>query len=187
MLDLLNLIAISQRHQTVSCIVGKFNIHKPGIVRKLEIILIIGAVLGLLLALLNVPLSSLIVSLFCVALGILYFYLGFALFNGIPLRKIFDPASYKGIGSKRIATAVGTGLALSIITIGFMFTVLNYPMAKTLLIAGLVFTAVIIIMAIVTNTKQQKPFYRAIIIRSVVFLVIAIIFLLIPGHIFEKP
>lgn len=155
--------------------------------KKLEIILIAGAVIGLLLALLNVPLSSLVVSLFCVALGILYFYLGFALLNGIPLRKIFVPESYKGVGTWRIATAVGTGLALSILTIGIMFTILSYPMAKTLLIAGLASTAVVFILAIVKNAREKNPFYRDIIIRCVVILVIAIIFLLIPGHILEKP
>lgn len=155
--------------------------------KKFEIILIAGAVIGLLLALFSVPLSSLIVSLFFVPLGLLYFYLGFALFNEISLRKLFVPESYKGIGSWRIGTAIGTGLAFSILTIGFMFTVLNYPMAKTLLTTGLGFTAVIVILAIVKNTQEKNLFYRDIIIRCTVFLVIAIVFLLIPGHIFEKP
>lgn len=72
----------------------KFNISEAVVIKKLETTLIAGAVIGLLLALLNVPLTTLIVSLFFVALGLLYFYLAFALFNGIPLRKIFNPESY---------------------------------------------------------------------------------------------
>jgi len=181
------LISIGQRLKTIIYgIDRKFIILKLGIVKKLEIILIIGAFLGLLLALLNVPLSSPIVSIFCVALGILYFYLGFVLFNGIPLRRIFDPESYKGIGSWRIATAVGTGIALSILTIGFMFAVLSYPMANTLLIAGLASTAVVFILAIAGSAREKNIFYRDIIIRCVVFLAITILFLCIPEHIFEK-
>ncbi|MFZ2285859.1 MAG: hypothetical protein WAV93_02635 [Bacteroidales bacterium] len=155
--------------------------------KRLELILILGASIGLLLSLFNVTFSSLIVSLFFVALGLLYFYLGFALFNGIHLRKIFDPASYKGIGSWRIAIAAGAGLALSMLTIGFMFTILCYPMSKTLLIAGLVCTAMILILAVIKNTKDKNKFNRNIILRCLVYLIIAVIFLFIPAQIFEKP
>ena len=154
--------------------------------KKIEVILIIGAVIGLLLAIFHVPLSPLIVSLFFVSLGLLYFYLGFALFNGIHLRRIFDPESYKGIGSWRLVIAAGTGLALSMLTIEFMFTVLNYPMPKTLLQAGLVSTTVVLVLAIVKNAKEKNMFYRNIILRCLIFIVIAVIFLVIPGHIFEK-
>lgn len=154
--------------------------------KKLEIILIAGAVLGLLLTLLNVPFSSLVVSIFFLALGLLYFYLGFALFNDIPLRKIFEPESYRGIGTWRIIIAVGTGLALSILTIGFMFTILDYPMAQTLLTFGLVLGVIILILAIVKNAREKNRFYRNIIIRCIVYIIIAVVFLLIPDHVFEK-
>ncbi len=73
--------------------------------KKLEIILIIGSVIGVLMAVLNVPLNALVVSVFFLMLSLLYLYLGFALFNDIPLRKIFNPKSYKGIGTWRIFIA----------------------------------------------------------------------------------
>ena len=101
--------------------------------KKFEMILIIGAIIGLLLALFNTPLDSLIVSVFLITLSCLYFTLGFALFNNIPLRKIFNADSYKGLGYWQILIAIGTGIAMSILTIGFMFSILSYPMAKTLL------------------------------------------------------
>jgi putative Mn2+ efflux pump MntP len=154
--------------------------------KKLEIILIAGAAAGLLLALFNVPLNSLIVSLFFVGLGLLYFYLGFALLNGIRFRNIFKADSYKGLGPWRIAIAIGTGIALSNITIGFMFSILGYPMAETLLTFGIVLTVIMTILALIEKARDRNPFYRNIIIRCIVFLVLAVIFLLIPGHIFEK-
>lgn len=154
--------------------------------KKLELILIIGAILGLLLTLLHVPYSSLVVSIFYLALGLIYFYLGFALFNDIPLRKIFEPESYRGLGTWRIIIAAGTGFALSILTIGFLFTILNYPMADTFLTFGIVLGVIILILSVVNNAREKSRFYRNIIIRSIVFIIIAVVFLLLPGHIFEK-
>lgn len=155
--------------------------------KRLEMILIIGAVVGLLMSLFDVPLTSLVVSLFYVALGLLYFYLGFALFNGIGFRNIFKADSYKGRGPWRIAIAIGTGIALSNLTIGFMFSILNYPMADTLLTFGIALAAIMIILALIFNARDKNPFYRNIIIRCIVFIVIAVAFLLILGHVFEKP
>lgn len=150
-------------------------------------ILVIGAVIGLLMALFNTPLDSLIVSVFFIVLSCLYFCFGFALFNNIPFLKIFKADSYKGIGTWKILIAIGTGLALSILTIGYMFSILNYPMAKTLLVVGLALTAIIIILALIKNAQEKELFYRNIILRSFVFLIIAVIFLFLPGHIFNAP
>ena len=149
--------------------------------KKLEITLITGAIIGLLLVLFNTPLDSLIASVFFVTLSCLYYILGFALFNNIPLRKIFKADSYKGIGTWEILIAIGTGIALSILTIGFMFTILSYPMAKTLLIVGIVLAAIITTLALMKNAQEKNQFYRNIILRSFVFVIIAVIFLLLPG------
>lgn len=154
--------------------------------KKLEIILIIGAVVGLLLSLFNVPLNSLIVSVFFIALGSIYFYLGFALLNGIRFRNILKAESYKGVGPWRIAIAIGTGIALSNLTMGFMFSILSYPMAETLLTFGMVLAAIMIILALIRNARDKNQFYRNIILRCVIFIIIASIFLIIPGNIFEK-
>jgi len=152
--------------------------------KKLEMILIIGAVVGLLMALFDVPLSSLIVSLFFLVLALLYFYLGFALFNGIRFRDIFKAESYKGLGPWRIAVAVGTGIALSDLTVGFLFTILNYPMAESLLAFGLVLTAIMLLLAAIRNAKEKERFYRNIILRCAVFIIIGTVFLLLPEQLF---
>ncbi len=66
-----------------------------------------------------------------------------------------------------------------------MFTILSYPMAKTLLIVGIVLAAILIILALIKNAQEKNQFYRNITLRSLVFLIIAVIFLLLPGHLFE--
>ena len=153
--------------------------------KKLEIILIIEAVIGFLMVLFNIPLSPVVVSLFFVVLGLLYFYLGFALLNGIRLRNIFKADSYKGLGTWRIMVAIGTGLALSQLTIGYMFTILSYPMAKSFLTFGMVLAAIMMILAVFRNTKEKNQFYRNIVLRCLIFIVIAVIFLVLPSHIFK--
>ena len=155
--------------------------------KKLEIILIIGAIIGLLLVLFNTPFDSLIVSVFFITLSCLYFFL--ALHCSIIFRygRYLIADSYKGIGTWRILIAIGTGIALSILTIGFMFSILNYPMARTFLVVGIVLAAIIIILALIKNAQEKNQFYRNIILRSFVFVIIAVIFLLLPGHLFNAP
>jgi hypothetical protein len=150
--------------------------------KKLEIILIIGAVVGLLMALFDLPLNSLVVSLFFLVLALIYFYLGFALFNGIRFRDILKSESYKGLGTWRIAVAIITGIALSEITIGLMFTLLDYPMARPLLTFGLVLTSIMLLLAAVRNAKEKDRFYRNIILRCAVFIIIDVVFLLVHGQ-----
>jgi len=157
-----------------------YNNTKPTVMKKLEIILIIGAVIGLLMTVFSIPLHSLVVSVFFTALGCLYFYLGFALFNGFSFRKIFKAESYKGLWPWQILIAIGAGLTLSILTIGYMFSILNYPMAKTFLIFGGALAVIIITLTTLRNAREKNQFYRNIILRCLVFLIIAVIFLLLP-------
>lgn len=153
--------------------------------KKLELILIAGAVVGLLLALLNVPHHSVIVSFLFMLLSLLYFYFGFALFNGIHLRKIFKAESYKGIGTWRIAIAIGAGIALSDLTVGFMLAILDYPMASSFLTFGLVLTSIMLFLASVRNAKEKNQFYRNIILRCAVFIILGVVALLIQGTLFQ--
>jgi putative Mn2+ efflux pump MntP len=155
--------------------------------KKLEMILIVGAVVGLLMTLFDLPLNSLIVSLFFLVLALLYIYLGFALFNNVRLRDIFKAESFKGLGPWRIAIAIGTGVALSTLTVAFMFSILGYPMAETILIYGIVLAILMIILALIKNAREKNPFYRNIIVRCLIFLIIAVVFLLLPADLFGTP
>lgn len=147
--------------------------------KKLEIFLITGAIIGLLLALFKVPYHPVIVSVFMLPLGVLYLYLGFALFNDIPFNKIFKSESYQRIGKWRIALAIGAGLGLSQLTTGFMFALNDYPMTRSLLNYGLVLTALILLLALIRNIKEKHKFYANIALRCAVFIIIGTIFLLI--------
>lgn len=150
--------------------------------KKLEMILITGAIIGLLLALFNVLYHPVIVSVFMLPLGVLYLYLGFALFNDIPFNKIFKSESYQGIGKWRIAIAIGAGLGLSQLTTGFVFALNDYPMTRSLLNYGLVIIALILLLAFIRNTQEKHNFNRHIALRCAAFIFIGVIFLLVYGQ-----
>jgi putative Mn2+ efflux pump MntP len=134
------------------------------------------------MSLFDVPQNSLIVALFFLPLSLLYFYLGFALFNGIRLRDIFKADFYKDIGVWRIAIAIGTGIALSNLTIGFMFSILSYPLAETMLIFGIALAVIMIILALIKNAREKHQFYKNIAVRCAIFIIIGVIFLLVHGQ-----
>jgi putative Mn2+ efflux pump MntP len=155
--------------------------------KKTELILIAGGVTGIVMALFDLPLYRLVAPLFLLPLALLYLYLGFALFNDISLQKIFKAESYKSLGAWRLLTAIGTGFALSSVTVGVMFSVLNYPMARSLLVYGIAWAVIMIIVALVKNIKDKNRFYRKIILRCIIFAIIGVIFLLLPGHLPGTP
>ncbi len=152
--------------------------------KKLELILIVGAIVGILMALFHVTSYSWVVSFFFLTLSCLYYIFGFALLNNIPGRKIFKSDSYNGLGTWRILIAIGTGWAISTLVLGYLFSIRSYPMAELFLVVGLVFTAVMLLLASIKNVKERNQFYRSIILRCAVFIIIGIIFLLLPAHIF---
>jgi hypothetical protein len=150
--------------------------------KKLELILIAGAAVSIILTILNIPLHSMLVSVFLLPLSILYLYLSFALFNNIPFDKIFKSESYKSLDTWNFGIAIGTGLGLSLLTIGFMFTVNNYPMARSLLDIGLVLTAFVLQLVLIRNVKEKRRFNRNIALRCAMFIIIGVVFLLFSGQ-----
>ena len=78
--------------------------------KKAEIIIVTLSIIALAMNLLLVPGGGVLTVLALSTFSIIYFYLGFALFNDIRLRKIFKKDSYKEISSSRILGAVGLEL-----------------------------------------------------------------------------
>ena len=147
--------------------------------KKLELVLIAGALIVLLLTLLKVPYLSAVASVFLLVLGTIYLYLGFALFNEIPLSKIFKTESYKGLGKWRLGIALGTGIGLSQLTIGFLFAVNNYPMTRSFLSLGLVITASMLLLALIRNRSEKHRFYMIISLRCAAFIIMGAAVLLL--------
>ncbi len=130
--------------------------------KKAEIIFTTLSIIALGLNLLLIPGGGVLTVLTLSILSMIYFYLGFALFNDIRLRKIFKKDSYKEISSLRILGAVGVGLALSMTTIGLMFKFQSWPGADFNLGAGLLGLLIVTIIGLIKYSKNKSDFYTRI-------------------------
>lgn len=79
--------------------------------KKFELIVVLLVLLAIILKLLHITGSGILTVLTFSTLSIFY-YLSFALFNGIRLRDIFKNAAYKDTNAKRIIGAIGLGFVL---------------------------------------------------------------------------
>ncbi|MFA0964051.1 hypothetical protein AB9P05_19745 [Roseivirga sp. BDSF3-8] len=92
--------------------------------------------IGLLLKALHLQGANMVTALSLTALSCLYFYLGFALFNGIRLRRLFKRDSYT-MSTWRIIGSVGAGMALSMVVTGILFKVMHWEGSNVMLTSGL--------------------------------------------------
>jgi hypothetical protein len=127
--------------------------------KKIELIVGLIAILGIVLKLLHIPGSGVLTVLTLSTLSMFYYVFSFALFNGIRLRDIFKKASYKDTNAKRIIGAIGLGFALSAITIGGLFKLQFWPGATVQLMAGLVTTGLILLIAAIFYFRSKADYY----------------------------
>jgi hypothetical protein len=156
--------------------------HNVNRISKVELISIALFILALLLFLFSLPGGAALMILSLGFLSILYFYFGFALLNGIPLRKIFKKSSYSSISSMRIVGAIGTGIGLSTAIIGVLFKFMSWPGSYFMLIIGLLFVSVFFFYSLVKLFMNQSAFYINIICRVAFFGGIGLLLLLLPSY-----
>ena len=90
----------------------------------------------------------------------MYCFPGFALFNSIPLKKIFRKESYQSLSPAKIIGTVVLGLSLSEIVIGILFKVQDYEGSAIQLISGLFFLTIILIISVIRYRKNKSGFYK---------------------------
>jgi len=137
--------------------------------RKLEIITGIFFLIALIFYF-NLIVGDSILLFFTLAiLALVYFPLGFALFNNIPLKKVFKKESYKGLSSLQIISSVVLGIALSEICLGAQSKLLHRPYAKLHLTVGVFFLFIALVLFIILFSKSKNSFSKSIITRMVIF------------------
>lgn len=150
--------------------------------KKSEIIIASLTVISLVLKLVldYFPGINILTVLLLSFLSMLYFHLGFAIFNTIRLRKIFNKESYKDISTLKIFGSIAAGLALSITIIGILFKVMHWPGASVNLIFGFSGVLIVSVISIVKYLKTKSPYYTKILTRNLVFGGIALFLILVP-------
>lgn len=135
--------------------------------KKIEISLLALSILAFLFKLFHIPTADILLILSLTGLSCIYFYLGIAIFNNVPARKIFKSEAYKHISSSRSVGAILTGIALSMALIGIMFSLLHYPGAMVMLTAGFISMLVIFFIVLIKRLKKDNTFYPSILKRLV--------------------
>ena len=139
--------------------------------KKFEKIVAVLSVIAVVMTFLHVQGANILMMLTFGTLATFYYLFSFALLNNIPFRDIFKREAYKGTNWKRIAVAICTGYALSVVFIGILFKLLYLPGAFIMLIVGITNLFIIFIIAIVSIIKYVKThsrFYVGVLVRSVI-------------------
>jgi hypothetical protein len=123
--------------------------------KTLERILAIGILIALILKFSLVPGGDTLTLWTMMLLACIYYPLGFLFFNHIKLRSMFKSTSYKNVTISKIVFSVVTGLGLSIIVVGSLFKLLNFPGANTMLLSGLIITAIVSVISITLLIKNN--------------------------------
>ena len=139
--------------------------------KKAEIIIASLTVISLVLKLVldYFPGINFLTVLLLSFLSMLYFHLGFAIFNTIRLRKVFNKESYKNISALKIFGSIAAGLSLSITIIGILFKVMHWPGASVNLIFGFSGILMVSVLSIVKYLKTKSPYYTKILSRNFAF------------------
>ena len=134
-----------------------------------EKILVALSILAIVLKLLLIPGGSVLFVLAISILSCIYFALGFALFNGIRLRKMFKKESYSNTSALKIIGAICMGFVLSMVSIGIMFKLQMWPGAGPMLIVGAPPMFIILIIVFVKFILTKHKFYLNALIRCGIF------------------
>lgn len=137
--------------------------------KKTELTLCILSSIGIMLYLLPVPGGSMLTVLALTFLTLLYFFFGFALFNGIRGRDLFKGTTYTGISALKIVGGVGVGMSLSTVVIGILFRVMMWPGGSFMILIGCAPIIIVGIIAGVRASSSNSPFAKRVLVRAVVF------------------
>ena len=144
---------------------------------KLEKILGIIFLVGLIFKLTFITGASLLLTVSLLALACLYYPLGFAFFNQIGFRKILKKDSYKGLSKLRIIGAIVAGMSLSPICVGILYKIQNWTGANINLEIGLISTLIVLAIALFKYFKSKGEFYIRIFKRIAIIGSFGLIFL----------
>jgi len=133
----------------------------------LEKIFGILVIVSIIMKMFNVLGSGILFTLATSSLMLIYFYIGFAIFNNITFKGIFIKASYKDLSVLRIIGSIAVGMAFSTILTGILFRLQHWPGANLNLATGLILSSIILVIGLIRYLKNKDNFYRNIFLRFI--------------------
>lgn len=138
--------------------------------------------MGIILIVATIPGGSTFTILGLGLLSMLYFYFGFAFFNGIRARDMFKKSSYKDIKAIRVVGAIAAGMLLSTVVIGIMFKIMMWAGASAMLLIGFLPVLIIGIISVIKYSSNKDSYYKRILLRAVIFGGFALFLFLLPKN-----
>lgn len=154
--------------------------------RVAEIVFVVIAFIGLIMEAALIKGGSIIFLFAMLGLIGIYFYLSFALLNGIRFRDIFKKASYQNVSRNHIVASVCMGFAMSIIATGLLFTIMRWKGAFIEILMGLMFITIPLIISVSKYLSTKHHFYLRILKRAVPLYVLGLVIYNLPWHFWEK-
>ena len=148
--------------------------------KRTELIFIGLAIIAVILKMLHIPGSGILTVLSFFILSILYFFLGFALFNDIRFRSIFKKSFFRDYDALKIVGAYIAGVVLSISALGILFKFQSYPGDELFLGLGSLGVLIVLIAFLIKLIATKDHFYSKILKRVILFGSFCIFLYLLP-------
>jgi hypothetical protein len=145
----------------------------------IERILISMVALGCILQFFSLPLENFIVFISLVTSAVFYFIFSFALFNDLKINQIFKKKSYYGINAHHAIYTVYCGFVFSAILFGLTYSILHYEQSILMFYFGVLFLFLLLVFTVIKYFQRRTQFYKAILIRVIIFIVLFGLHLLI--------
>ncbi|PQJ12665.1 hypothetical protein CJD36_002665 [Flavipsychrobacter stenotrophus] len=139
----------------------------------LEKVFTIMALIGVLIKLAGLTGGLPLIALSLICLSIHYLLCGFFLFNDIRLRDCFKRSSYKEITALKIIGSLVSAVVLSVLIAGILYRLLYTDGNMMILIFTLALNVVFTLSLAFTVSIRHIAFYKNILIRSAILLIIS--------------
>ncbi len=145
--------------------------------KKTEIIFGLLLLISFILRFFLVP-GGVILSVFSLSiLAFLYQVFGIVIFNNIKIRNLFKKESFSGVSAIQLVGSIGVGFGLSIVCIGILFKLQNWPGANFTTIIGLSIIIFLTLITFIEYLKSKRNYFSRILKRVVLFGIFGFIFL----------
>ena len=154
--------------------------------RFLEKVLTVLALIGILMKLAAIAGGIFLTALALICLSVLYLIFGFFVFNNIRLRDSFKKSSYTGITAIKVIGSVISSIVLSISIAAICFRLLYWNGNAIVLLTGLGINIIFTFTIILVIAIKSALFYRNILIRSAILLIIMSCLAITPLNSFKR-
>ena len=145
--------------------------------KKTEIIFGILLLISFILRFFLVP-GGIILSVFSLSiLALLYQVFGIVIFNNIKIRNLFKKESFRGVSAIQLIGSVGVGFGLSMVCIGVLYKLQNWPGANFTTIVGLSIIILLTLITFIEYLKSKRNYFSRILKRVVLFGIFGFVFL----------